>query len=469
MPINEKVELAKLLSNSPTSPGNTLNFTIIGSIVTSVAGAAAAVACGKKHLAPVPLLAILGMYEVKHRLTAPAPTQATYLTFKDAKTERKWKGRKMPVSIMVILYLEDKIDFTMDVLEALEHMDEFCCYMPSWHTIKFLLVQLLPFRFSTGDMLSGSSNSTSKDKETTKKEIEEHYNRGNDFFAAFLGPRMIYTSAVFENDDDTLESAQDNKMRKICDKLRLQPGDKVMDIGCGWGTLAGYMNNKYAANSFGVTLSSEGAKWCRDNNKAAEKGKDGKVEFMVTDYRDIPDDTKFDAISSVEMAEHVGLANFQTYLNKVKTNLKDDGAFYMQVAGLRRGSDWKDIMWGLFMGEYIFPGADASTPLNWYILQLEQAGLEVESIENVGIHYSLTLHEWYKNWMRNEPEISKKYAAPLCRLWRVFLAWSVLASRRGTATCWMITSHKMPDVFDRSKMITGAPKWAEAAKFAKFK
>jgi len=136
---------------------------------------------------------------------------------------------------------------------------------------------------------------------------------------------------------------------------------------------------------------------------------------------------------------------------------------------LRKGSDWKDMMWGLFMGEYIFPGADASTPLNWYILQLEQAGLEVENIENVGIHYSLTLNEWYNNWMRNEPEISKKYSAPLCRLWRLFLAWSTIASRRGTATCWMITCHKMPDVFDRSKMITGTKKWADAAKFAKFK
>jgi hypothetical protein len=127
----------------------------------------------------------------------------------------------------------------MDVLVALESMDEFTCYMPSWPVIKFLLVQLLPFRFSTGDMISGSSNSSLKDKATTKKEIEEHYNRGNDFFNAFLGPRMVYTSAVFESDTDTLETAQDNKMRKICEKLRLKPGDKVMDIGCGWGTLAG--------------------------------------------------------------------------------------------------------------------------------------------------------------------------------------------------------------------------------------
>lgn len=139
------------------------------------------------------------------------------------------------------------------------------------------------------------------------------------------------------------------------------------------------------------------------------------VDFLVTDYRDIPDGEKFNAISSVEMAEHVGLANFQTYLNKVKTNLEDDGAFYMQVAGLRKGSDWKDISWGIFMAQYIFPGADASTPLNWYVNELEQAGMEIESIENVGIHYSLTLHEWYKNWMKNEVRIWSEFGANLER------------------------------------------------------
>ena len=125
------------------------------------------------------------------------------------------------------------------------------------------------------------------------------------------------------------------------------------------------------------------------------------------------------------------------------------------------------------MGEYIFPGADASTPLNWYILQLEQAGLEVESVENVGIHYSLTLNEWYNNWVKNEASVSGAgYPASLCRLWRLFLAWSTVASRRGTATCWMIACHKGTDKFDRSKMIKNqgnSDKWTEASKFPAFK
>lgn len=450
---SEKILLGNLLSRKWNDPGRILNMTITGAIVGSIASATALVATGRKAYSPLPLLSILALYDLKLKCTPKAPNQSKYLILKSASANRNWKGKMIPASTLVELYIADEIDFTMDVLEAMYNMDEFCCYIPGWSCIRFLILQLFP----------NFKNSSVKDKKTTKREIADHYDRGNDFFNAFLGERMVYTSGVYEKDSDTLVTAQDNKMRKICEKLRLKPGMRLLDIGCGWGTLAGYANKHYNTHSTGVTLSEEGAKWCRDNHKAAPGA--GSIDFITVDYRDIPDGEKFDVISSVEMAEHVGLRNFQVYLNKVSTNLVDDGVFYMQVAGLRKGSDWKDIAWGLFMGEYIFPGADASTPSNWYILQLEQAGFEVESIENIGIHYSLTLNDWYNNWMSNEAEISKTYPAALCRLWRIFLAWSTLASKRGTATCWMMTAHKTKDCFDRTLMIPHSEKHAERAKF----
>merc|ERR1711990_1042342 len=179
-------------------------------------------------------------------------------------------------------------------------------------------------------------------------------------------------------------------------------------------------------------------------------GSPKQCEILNCDYREIPSERKFDAISAVEMAEHVGIANFGLFLHNVREMLADDGIFYMQVAGLRKGSNWQDTQWGLFMSRYIFPGADASTPLFWYVKQLEMAGFEVKSVETVGRHYSHTLKAWYKNWMKNKdkPELAR-YAdvwkgdaqlplvkGNLSRLWEIFLAWSTVASGIGSATCY---------------------------------
>jgi len=168
------------------------------------------------------------------------------------------------------------------------------------------------------------------------------------------------------------------------------------------------------------------------------------------------------------MAEHVGIANFQLFLGNVRDMLTDDGIFYMQVAGLRKGSNWEDTQWGLFMSRYIFPGADASTPLFWYVKQLEMAGFEVRSVETVGRHYSHTLKAWYYNWMKNKdkPELAK-YAGVwkgdaqlphvkgnLSRLWEIFLSWSTIAAGQGSATCYQIVAHKNKYDYPRERFCT---------------
>ena len=147
-------------------------------------------------------------------------------------------------------------------------------------------------------------------------------------------------------------------------------------MGSCWGTLVRHAASKFKAKATGVTLSAEGAAWCKGRCKA-EGLSEQQCEILNCDYREIPAERKFDAISAVEMAEHVGIANFGLFLGNVRSMLADDGLFYMQVAGLRKGSNWQDTQWGLFMSRYIFPGADASTPLYWYVKQLELAGFEV--------------------------------------------------------------------------------------------
>merc|ERR1719231_2191707 len=236
-----------------------------------------------------------------------------------------------------------------------------------------------------------------------------------------------------------------------------------MDIGCGWGTLMRHAAREYKVKSTGVTLSVEGAKWCNDNIEMEGIGKNAQILRM--DYRDIPKDRKFKAISAIERAEHVGIANFQLFLGNIYNNLEDDGMFLMQVAGLRKGSNWQDTQWGVFMSKYIFPGADASTPLNWYIKQCERAGFEVQRVENIGRHYSHTLHGWYDHWMDKKAAVlakpeyqahekhdgDKNAKGALGRLWDFFLAWSVISAGQCSATCYQITMHKNIYKYPRDK------------------
>jgi cyclopropane fatty-acyl-phospholipid synthase-like methyltransferase len=355
--------------------GNQISFVIIGTVAVSIVSTLGLLYKEMYALTPLPVVGFMLLYKV-YLFGLPACNTQEWLILKSAEA-KKYAHKKIPAATLVELYMTEELEFKGDVMTGLLEADKYTDYRVTWSQAWYLLLQLFP----------NSQNFTARDKKNSKKEIADHYDMGNDFFGAFLGPRMKYTSAIYTDTKCTLEEAQDNKMMIIHEKVRVKPGDRVLDIGCGWGTLAGHAAREFGADSTGVTLSVEGAKWCRENNPEAN--------FLLCDYRDIPADTpKFDAVTSIEMAEHVGLANFQEYLSKVADLMTDEGAFLMQVAGFRRGADYKDLAWALFMGRYIFPGANASTPLYWYIEELEQAGFEVESVENIGPHYSLTLNQW---------------------------------------------------------------------------
>merc|ERR1719478_1729663 len=412
----------------------------------------------------LPMIILAIFYELVWLNTPPADTEA-YLTFKDNGLKKKWGKRKIPMHILVEEFLNDNVAFKKDCYETLiNDREKFIDWRPNWGLIRFLLDQLFPW-----------ASSSFKSIAATAHEIADHYDRGNDFFNAFLGPMMIYTSAFYKNLDENLEQAQVNKLNMLCEKVVLKPGMTFLDIGCGWGPLVRHAAKEFGATATGVTLSAEGAAWCR-----AQVLADGltpkQCEILNCDYREIPAERKFDAISAVEMAEHVGIANFGLFLHNVRNMLADDGIFYMQVAGLRKGSNWQDTQWGLFMSRYIFPGADASTPLFWYVKQLEMAGFEVKSVETVGRHYSHTLRAWYHNWMKNKdkPELAR-YAGVwkgdaqlphikgnLSRLWEIFLAWSTVAAGIGSATCYQIVCHKNVYHYERDKFCT-----AELAKRSK--
>jgi cyclopropane fatty-acyl-phospholipid synthase-like methyltransferase len=269
---------------------------------------------------------------------------------------------------------------------------------------------------------------------------------------------MIYTSGVISdiNTEESLEQLQDNKMGIVCEKIDLKQGEKMLDIGCGWGTLSRFASVNYGANVTGVTLGRNQTAW--GNNGLRKSGiTEEQSRILCMDYRDIPvPEGGFDKITCLEMAEHVGVRRLGGFFRQVYDMLDDDGVFFLQIAGLRKAWQFEDFTWGLFMNKYVFPGADASTPLGFVVDTLEAAGFEVKMVDTIGVHYSATLWRWYRNWLANKDKVTAKYGKrwyrvsfvmnPLsypsliiCQIWEYFLAYSTIASRQGTATCFQIT------------------------------
>lgn len=234
---------------------------------------------------------------------------------------------------------------------------------------------------------------------------------------------MIYTSGVAYSLNDNLEEMQQHKLDIVSEKIQLNSNDKLLDIGCGWGTLAINSAKKFGCQATGVTIAKEGRDWAVE--RAKECGVSDKARFLLMDYRDIPKNEKYTKITCLEMAEHVGVWRFSTFIQQVYDLLEDDGTFFLQIAGLRYAWQWEDLVWAMFMGRYIFPGADASCPLTFPVFQLERGGFEIDSIDTMGTQYSRTIEYWYENWKKNQDKIKKVVPDDLNRCWEFFLAWSV--------------------------------------------
>jgi cyclopropane fatty-acyl-phospholipid synthase-like methyltransferase len=360
-----------------------------------------------------------------------------YLTIKNQKLN--YSGfKKIPIETFFESYFDGDIDLKGDMLETLEARYDWASFTFTFSQAKFFLSQWVP------ETLWHS-------RKQDEDQVREHYDRGDDFYNWFLGPMMIYTSGIMKSSTkrETLEEMQQAKLETVCKKINLQKGDRHLDIGCGWGTLAVYSATQ-GSQATGVTLGRNQNQWAM--TKAAEKGVSDRVRILCMDYRDIPNE-KYDKITCLEMAEHVGVLRFSTFLNQVRDMLEDDGLFFLQIAGLRRAWQYEDLQWGLFMAKYVFPGADASMPLNWVIEQMERAGFEVESSETLGVHYSTTIFRWYENWMNNKEKVIEKYGVRWFRVWEFFLAYSTVIARQGSATVYQIVAHKNLNAFDRSQFI----------------
>jgi len=374
------------------------------------------------------------------KVVLPGNDIESYITIKDPKLKELYNGKnKIPIQVFHDAYFDGKIDVNGDMLDILEQRHDWAKFNFTWELFKYVITVFIP---------EVAIHSQSQDEE----QVRNHYDRGDDFYEWFLGPRMIYTSGMISNPDveESLEQLQDNKMAVVCEKLDLQPGDKYLDIGCGWGTLVTYAAKNYGCDSTGVTLSKNQAKF--GTERIAKNGVPAtQARILCHDYREIPAGTKYDKISCLEMGEHVGVRRYSQFMSQLYDLLDDDGVLVYQISGFRECWQYEDLIWGLFMNKYVFPGADASCSLGWHLKKFEAAGFEMKSIDVLGVHYSATLFRWYKNWLANKEHVLAKYGERWFRTWSYFLASAVIASRQGSASIFQMTMHKNLNAYHRIK------------------
>lgn len=355
---------------------------------------------------------------------------------KDTKVSSRYKnGVKVPITTFIEDYMNGRVDIKCDLQKLIQNRTLFFNYRFVRHHLKFFFSKFI-------------SQAAIHSRKQDERVVRNHYDRGNDFFGAFLGDRMIYTSAYFKTGHEDLETAQDQKLDLVCEKLQLKEGERLLDIGCGWGTLAAHSAKYFGTDSTGITIAQKGADY--GNEQIERWGVKDRARVNRMDYRSIPSD-KYDKISCLEMAEHVGIKYFTRFMKQISGLLKDDGLFFLQIAGLKAGYHQESLSWGLFMSQYIFPGADASMPLSFVVKRLERAGFEIHSVENIGMHYSRTIQLWYHNWQRNKEEILNAYGQWWFRCWEVFLAWSVDIGKQGNSTCFQIVCNKNQDTYNRRR------------------
>jgi cyclopropane-fatty-acyl-phospholipid synthase len=271
-------------------------------------------------------------------------------------------------------------------------------------------------------------------QQTDRADIGHHYDVGNGFYRLWLDQQMVYSCAYFETGTEDIDTAQRAKLDHICRKLRLAPGERFLDVGCGWGALVLHAARHYGVSAVGITLSEQQALLARE--RIAMAGLQDRVEVLLLDYRELPKkfgEASFDKVASVGMFEHVGLRNLRVYFDTVARMLRDRGLM------LNHGITSADVESrpigsgaGDFIGKYVFPNGELPH-LALAVREMSAAGFEVFDVESLRQHYALTLSHWSRRLENQLQEAAQQVAEQTLRVWRLYLA----GCSHGFAQGWM--------------------------------
>jgi cyclopropane-fatty-acyl-phospholipid synthase len=279
-----------------------------------------------------------------------------------------------------------------------------------------------PRRPETELRLRGERHTVSRDR----RAVRHHYNAGNDFFALFLDSSMTYSCACFSRGAATLEEAQEAKLELVCSKLGLAPGERVLDVGCGWGSFALHAARNHGVQVVGITLSEPQAELARE--RADQAGVADRVEFRVADYRELRDE-QFDAIASIGMVEHVGAERIDLYAAHLARLLRPGGRLLNSGVAKLKDLDTPDE--GAFSERFVFPDG-VPLPLSRVELALERAGFVTRHVEGFAEDYSETLRHWIGRFEDRYDDAVRLAGPERARVWRLYLH----AARQGFETGW---------------------------------
>jgi cyclopropane-fatty-acyl-phospholipid synthase len=269
-------------------------------------------------------------------------------------------------------------------------------------------------------IMEGLRHSFTRDAEA----IHHHYDVSNRFYEMVLGPSMTYTCALFPTEDATLEEAQDAKYDLVARKLDLRPGQRLLDLGCGWGGMVRHAAREYGVRALGVTLSREQADWAQEEIK--RQGLDDLAEVRHLDYRMVAEGD-FDAVSSIGLTEHIGVKNYPAYFGFIRDKLKPHGRLLNHC--ITRADNASRARAGGFIDRYVFPDGEL-TGSGTIAGAIEDAGLEVQHHENIRVHYARTLAGWCRNLADNWDECVAEVGESTARVWGLYMAGSRLAFER---------------------------------------
>jgi len=329
--------------------------------------------------------------------------------------------RQLNLDTLGQAFVESRIDLEGDIQEVIEIGDQ--------------LSQAL-----VGVDQASAGAHHAHDKATDAAAISYHYDLSNDFYRLWLDPEMVYSCAYFKTGTEDLATAQRDKLEHLCRKLRLRPGERLLDVGCGWGGLARHAAREHGVEVHGITLSREQLELGRE--RVAAEGLSDRVTLELLDYRDLPEDGRYDKVVSVGMFEHVGHANLPLYFRKLFAAVRPGGLVLNHgITALHADERAVGHGGGDFIDRYVFPNGELPH-LSRAIAEMSDVGLEVVDVESLRLHYARTLDFWSAALEANLEEAARLVPAEALRIWRLYLPGCAYAFRKNWVNIHQVLANR---------------------------